>query len=555
MIGTLNVPKRNASGPKNLFTPAPDSDLPVYTGTWEYRQAAHLLRRCLFGPTPDQIKWAVEQGLEATVDKLLDDIDLPDPPVNFNNKKDKYVAVGSSWVKAAYDPARQVEQMEYRERSLYGWTIGLMLSNEVSVREKLVLFWQNHFAINSILDPKFLYRYNHTLREYAWGNFRELVKAITIDPSMLIFLNGNRNSYEAPNENYARELLELYSIGKGPLVGPGDYTNYTEEDIKEIARVLTGWRDFGFTNDSGKTGEFGSKFQANRHDKDTKNLSYRFNNAVINNEGDKEYATLIDIIFQQPACARFICKKLYQWFVDYRVEENAYPEAIEPMAQVLIDNDYELKPALKALFMSDHFYQKRNLGLQIKNPFDFMLSVVKPLKVNVATQLDQQYDSWYRLYSLVRGMHMDYFDVPEVAGWEAYYREPLYYRLWVSASTLPPRTNLTHTFTGQGFFPFQANGPIMKVNMLDLVKTFNNPKNPNDLIDELANVLLPMPIADNQKLALKEVLIPGLPDFEWTVEYGDYVANPGDKELASAVESRLKELAKAILSMPEYYLS
>ena len=119
-----------------------------------------------------------------------------------------------------------------------------MLNEQASLREKMVLFWHNHFvtALGTIGDPRYGFRYNALLRKYALGNFKELALAITIDGAMLKYLNGNRNSKAAPDENYARELQELFTIGKGPEIGPGDYTNYTEDDVKAAAKVLTGWR-------------------------------------------------------------------------------------------------------------------------------------------------------------------------------------------------------------------------------------------------------------------------------------------------------------------------
>ena len=319
-----------------------------YAGPWAFEQAAHLLRRATFGPTITNIKWAVGQGLGPTLEKLFEEGPLPDPPVNSHFENDPAVAIGETWVEAPYLNVNLSEQQDYRGRSLLSWNTGLMWNEGVSIREKLTLFWHNHFPLNAILDPKFQYRNNNTLRSYAWGNFRQLTKEITIDPAMLIYLNGNQNKAGNPNENYARELLELFTIGKGPQIGPGDYSNYTEQDVAEIARVLSGWRDFGFTLDS-SDGQFGSEFHPDKHDEGVKTLSYHFNNASISNMGDQEYAYLIDLIFQQDEVARFICRKLYRWFVFYTIDEDVEANIIEPMAQILIDNDYEIRYPLEAL--------------------------------------------------------------------------------------------------------------------------------------------------------------------------------------------------------------
>ena len=206
----------------------------AYAGAWTYESAAHLLRRCMFGPTYSQIKEATQMGLGATVEMLLEDLPLPSPPINTRNDQDPHVPIGETWVEAHYSSGRskKLDQLNYRRRSLKSWTIGRIMNPEMSIREKMTLFWHNHFPVNDINDPKLLYDYVTKLREHGTGNFRTLVKEITLDPAMLRYLNGDENTAKAPNENYARELLELFTIGKGPQIGPGDYTHYTEQDVK-----------------------------------------------------------------------------------------------------------------------------------------------------------------------------------------------------------------------------------------------------------------------------------------------------------------------------------
>jgi len=524
-----------------------------YAGPWTFQQAAHLLRRTTFGPTIAQIKWALDQGLTATLEKLFEEGPLPDPPVNTHYPDDPNVPIGATWVEAPFISGIQNAQMSYMGRSLFSWNIGLMWNEDISIREKLTLFWHNHFPLNSNNDPRFLYWNNHTLRSHAWGNFRQLTKEITIDPAMLIYLNGNQNKAGSPNENYARELLELFTVGKGPQIGPGDYSNYTEQDVAEIARVLSGWKDFGFTLNS-SDGLIGSEFHPNLHDDGQKTLSYHFDNAVIPNMGEEEYSYLIDLIFQQDEVARFICRRLYRWFVFYQIDEEVETNVIEPMAQVLIDNDYEIRFALEALFGSQHFFDMQNNGLIIKNPIDFILSVVKSLEVETSTALDQLHDSWYRVFGFASKTQMRYYEVPEVAGWQAYYRAPLYYRNWLNASTLPRRMTNTDTFMTAGYVPFQGNGDVMRVDVLKLVAELDDPLDPNAVVNELASFLFPQPISPERQAILKDILIPGLPDFEWTVEYGEHLADPANEDLANAIDGKLRALIKAMLSMPDFYL-
>jgi uncharacterized protein (DUF1800 family) len=378
------------------------------------------------------------------------------------------------------------------------------------------------------------------------------VKDITIDPAILRYLNGNQNTKVAPNENYARELLELFTIGKGPQVGPGDYTNYTEQDVAEIAKVLTGWVDVGYFSINPAV-TVGSAFVPNRHDNSTKQLSYRFNNAVIAPAGVNEYQNLIDVIFQQDEVARFICRKLYRWFVYYAIDETIETEVIDAMAQVMIDNDYEIRPVLEALFKSEHFFDALSIGPMIKNPVDFILSSTKSLDVQVPAQLGAQYRAWIKMAEPLVVLQMQVFNPPEVAGWKAYYQSPSYYRNWINSVTLPFRMLITDALSIVGIEIGGNN--FLKIDVLQLVATLDDPTDPNKLIDELSVILFPQPITANQKVYLKNVLIPGLPDFEWTVEYLDYLADPTNAALAGAVEFKLRLLLRSMMNMPEFYLS
>ncbi|GAB4255270.1 MAG: hypothetical protein Kow0027_21900 [Saprospiraceae bacterium] len=548
-LATLLGQKTETAAP-----PVVSSGLTPYTGSFEFQQASHLLRRTTFGPNYEMIKKAVNAGLDATLAELLADNPLPEPPLNYDFEEDPLVPVGETWVNATY-PTGSLKSMvrNYRSRSLRAWTFKQMIEEGTSIRETMTLFWHNHYVTGDINDPNFEYRYITLLRENALGNFRELTKKVTIDPAMLRYLNGNQNIAAAPNENYARELLELFTIGKGPLVGPGDYTNYTEQDVIQMARVLTGWRDRGY-NSSNPDQPVDVEFRYNQHDQLPKLLSPRFDNAIINDMADQEYAYLVDLIFTKNECARFISRKLYRWFVYYVIDDNVEQNVIEPLAQIIIDNDYEIKPALDALLRSEHFFDMLSMGPMIKHPIDFMISALRNTNFSLSQfNLDQEYTILWNIFRLnSEGMQMVYFTPPSVAGWKAWYQEPSFYRTWINSATLNVRQNYTARIANSGY---TGAGGVAKLDVLSFVASLDDPFDPNSLISEIASILFPQPISQEQKDALKGVLIPGLPDFEWTVEYSDYVNNPGDPNLEAAVEDKLRNLLTAMLSMPEFYLS
>ncbi len=530
-----------------LFAPPVEirGTLDPYTGTWNKSTARHLLKRAMFAPNASQIAQAVTDGLDATLEKLFSPAPDPGLPLNFNEPNDPNVPIGSSWVNAAITP-----NLNYPQLSVRAWQLSLFLNEGVSIREKMVLFWHNHFVTANALIGKMTYQYVTLLRDNATGNFRTLLEQMTVNPLMLMYLNGNESNKNAPNENYARELLELFSIGKGVEAGPGDYTNYTEQDIKEIARALTGWTSNGVAfNQAGNLPP--AIFRPNRHDTGTKTLSNRFGNAVITNLADQEYKKVIDIILNQTEVSRFMARNLYRWFVYYFIDDEIESTVIEPLAEVLRQNNYEIKPALTALLSSEHFYHENAIGAMIKSPVDFTMSTIKPFEVTTNVNLKQTYQLWFALHQLNTTLQQDVFTPPDVAGWKAYYQEPVFYRYWINSVTLTTRRAMTD---GMATSVNSILDRPYGIDVLKIVDGIPNSTDPNDMIQALIDLVLPYPLTQVQLDYLKDVLIPGLPDFEWTVEYGAYLNDPTNATIRMGVENRLKALFTALLGLPEFQL-
>lgn len=188
----------------------------------------------------------------------------------------------------------------------------------------------------------------------------------------------------------------------------------------------------------------------------------------------------------------------------------------------------------------------------IKNPIDFFTNMVIQHNVGFPSNILLEYRILARLVAIFEPLEMFYFEPPNVAGWKAYYQEPQYYRIWINAVTLGNRQNITNQIIS-GNITF--GDFVLAINPLDYINTFENPYNPNELIYELASYIFPNGISESQKDALKEILIPGLPDFEWTVEYSDYIADPDNEDAMRSVQTKLRQLFTAMFSMPEYYLS
>lgn len=532
--------------------------LDPFSGSWNSKTARHLLNRTSFGVTNDLVNEALLLGLSGTVDKLFENNPLPNPPVKYhldNEITDPEVNYGESWVTAK--PVPDIQNVQERNRllrsrnsSLYGWSFLQFENAGLSIREKLTLFWHNHFvAVNT--HPHREFYYINILRENALGNFKELTKQITIDPNMLLYLSGSQNTDAAPNENYSRELLELFTVGKGDALGNGDYTNYTEEDVVQMAKVLTGWRVRGLSQDDALI-----PFFANwHHTKGSKTLSHRFNNDIINENGEEEYKDLIDKIFEQDECSRFIIRQLYIWFVNSEITDEIETNIIEPLAQIIRNNNYEIAPALKTLFLSEHFFE--STFCMIKSPIDLMLSATKSLGFNApSSSVKEMYEYALVLYLACEDLSQSIFHHPDVAGWKAYYQEPLYYKSWVNSFLLPKRLDYCRIIVTGGDLIIDGQKytvpPLIPV--LDIAASIQNALDPNILINTLAERMFNYDITEEQVTSLKEILIPGLPDFEWTVEYQDFLDNPADIGLRISVDKKLRDLISTMVQMSEFQI-
>ena len=534
--------------------------LEPYTGSWTISQMYHLLRRTTFGPSKahmDTLK-GTSTASDAVDLLLTTQPDEPTQPLATDTRE--LVPVGSTWVDALYSNAA-FNPTGVRTNSLKAWWIGLILNQGLSIREKLTLYWTDHFVtqVSTVNDPRYSYRYNALLRHNVLGNFKDMANAITQDGAMLIYLNGTNNVKTGPDENYGRELQELFTIGKGPLAGPGDCTNYTEADVKAAAHVLTGWRKY--QNVDTTIGTQTGYFDSTRHDTTDKTFSARYNNTIIKGatDGQAELTAMLDMIFSQTdpdgvnKVARFISRKFYRWFVYYVIDANAEANVITPMANLISSNNFDVAPALSALLKSAHFFDPVNIGCFIKSPIDFVAALIRQFGIPIiSSDVTKQYATWYALASLTATMDQDIGEPPNVAGWQAYYQNPEYYELWINSDTLTKRRNISDALIGTGY---NTSGGKLQIDPIAFVKTLSDPTDPNVIVNETSQFLFAMTPTATQIAFLKETLLPGLPDYEWTTEWAAYLSDPTNATKISAVRNKLQALLALMMEMPEYQLS
>jgi uncharacterized protein (DUF1800 family) len=524
--------------------------LTPFSGTWDAEKAAHLLRRALFGPTFNQIQKATQEGLSTTIDALLI---LPSysKPLSISDV-DTITPKGKTWVDKVYPADSNTAQMvqNARNESLASWSFENIHREGYSIAEKMSLFWQNHFAAEFTNDARATYNYIHLLKVNALGNFKELVKKVTVDPCMLLFLNGNSNTKNSPNENYSRELLELFTVGKGTQVGTGDYTNFTEEDIKQGAKILTGWNVKGMLSSVDTTPS--AIYLPNKHDKSSKTLSQRFNNATITNGEQNEYANYIDVIFSTDKAAQYICKKIYRWFVNYDITPEIQSQIIDPMASLMVNSNYEVLPVIKALLTSEHFFDISVRGTIIKNPIEFIFSLFNSTETQFDFGLDVNYDFYKQIYGFSAVIGINYFRPPSVGGWPAYYQVPSYSRLWMNSSYIKLRFDIAGYLLTNEFKATNDKTKFCTIDVFTFVKNLSAPTVAQSVIDDFTLVFCPKSLSQSKKDELRLILTGGQPDFEWTLQYNEYLADPTDVNKMTAIQTRIRLVLDSIFKLPEF---
>lgn len=362
-----------------------------YRGPWDSRLAAHLLRRAGFGGSPDEVARVTAMGMERAVDSLmrLPSVESIAPP------SDLFDAVAYLESQGGFRALRTEDVAEKRKlfkhirmgehRSILGlqqWWLQRMLDGGAPLQEKMAFYFHGHFTTASVqkgVTAPMTFAQNQLFRRYALGNLRDLTKAISRDPAMLLYLDNARNNKTHPNENYARELMELFTLGLGA---------YTEEDVRQAARAWTGYEVFPLRGVA--------RYNPRKHDDGSKTF--------LGHTGNFTGEDIVDIIFEQPQCARFFATSLLNAFL-YNDPEDAL---VERVASLLRGHDYELRPTIGTLLRSDVFYSPRGYRALVKSPVEFVVGAHKAAGL---TRIDP------RSRGALRQMGQVLFFPPNVAGW------------------------------------------------------------------------------------------------------------------------------------------
>jgi uncharacterized protein (DUF1800 family) len=499
----------------------------------------------MFGAVKADVDHLLTLTVSQAVDELLNNATTtPSPPLNNYSSAgntDPNVPFGTTWV----NDTSSGSMNSARRKSLQAWWVSNILAQGISLEQKMTLFWHNHFSaeLNSYGDARFGYHYLETIRINALGNFRTLVKAISLDPAMLVYLNGYVNTKNAPDENYGRELQELFTVGKGPN------SLYTQADVEAAARVLTGYR---VTNSSAS-----SYFDTTKHDTNPKQFSAFYNNTIINNTGNggaDELDDLLNMILATNECAMYLARRLYRFFVYYDIDSTIETNIITPMAAALRSNNYDIKPALSLLFKSEHFFDPLNVGCFIKPPVDMFVGMMRQMGVVFPdnTDLATQYYMWAYINGVGAICAQELLNPPNVAGWPAFYQSPEFHELWINSNTLPNRNAFTDLMLLTGV---TRSGKKIIIDTLAFTATMPTPDDPVALVDDVLSLLLSIDVDQTVKDYLKSILLSGQSSNSyWTTAWDNYINAPSNTGFQTTVTTRLKPFYQYIMDLPEYQL-
>jgi len=509
---------------------------PSAADPWGGKWAAHLYRRAAFGPSREDLVEAERLGPQRTLDLLL-------------GGRPQAEEVAETLV----DVGRIAAEADDGGEQLRGWWLYCMLQGGHPLREKLTLFWHNHFATSlvKVQNPTLMWRQNCLLRKHALGRFGPLLQAISRDGAMLVWLDSNSNIKGKPNENFARELMELFSLGVG---------HYTEKDVREAARAFTGWRTDGQ----------GFAFDARLHDDGPK--------TVLGQTGAWDGGDVVRIVLEQPAAARFLIRKLYHFFVS---EKTVPPDSLlEPLCDSFRKSDHDIAGLIRTILASRHFYSSHAFRQRVKGPVEYVLGAV--LAVYRRYREDE---AAYRslpqqvLVSRLDAMGQSLFAPPNVKGWPG---GPS----WLNTATLLERDNFAGALAMGTLWPTMSRdqavappapvAPVVPLSLWQVLRRLTKQGAPADTPEEPApprafdparfleeedggdpsSARRPAPSARRPEDIVRVLLDLDLPGGVRPEVRAKLVAFVGEGNPAGAgLSRRVREAVHAILSMAEYQLA
>jgi uncharacterized protein (DUF1800 family) len=533
------------------------ASLDPVAGSLGTSRAAHLLRRALFGYSKSTLTQFSGLTAQAAVDLLFVPA-LPVTPPLDPESSPLQTWIGGTAVSEGFE----------LEGVLLNWWIGTMKNSGTGIREKMVYYLHTH--IPTIMDrtgTEAVYYQLALYRYYATGNFKNLMRAVCIDNAMLAHLDGRYNVAGAPQENFAREFFELFTVGKGEQVSADNYTTFTEQDVKAATEVFTGWEvDNTFQTIDPitliPTGKLkGNGTNASQHKAGPKTFSAAFQNTVITTSANtvaganQELTDFIEMVFAQDHTAEYIVRRLYRFFIYYYISDETETDIIQPLAQQLKASNYELGPTLKTLLMSKHFYDEDDNVLQndirgaiIKSPVELVLGALNLFGITLPSETTNNlvfHQCIGKIRSAFENQGLGLYYPYDVAGYEAYYQFPSYNRCWITANYLAERYKIFGDL-------ISGNIPGITFDFVQWVKlNITNASDPDILVDELFALMFPVvPDTARRTFFRDDILLDGLSVLNWQTEWSAYLTLGDD----AGVRLQLEKLFLALTQSPEFQI-
>lgn len=569
--------------------------LAKYTGEFGYTQKRHLLNRVLVGYAERHMKDLEGLTLDQAIDLIFKKPELGEPVNNYYHDfpaeeyKKKYlvddVKPGEPFIsKALSREERQgfVPEFAGMERvSAYdSWTYASFYAQPTTVAGRLFLFLHTltPYKDDNVRIKALYYSFKLTY-EGAWRNYKDYIYDVTLSDNMLYFLNLKFSKKEAPDENYAREVQELFTVGKRP------FSKFTESDVKAAARLLVGWDSLYIENLAGEGYVTQNRYDENNHDTGDKQFSKFYGNRLIKGRkgpdgGKIELKEFFDMIFETDEVAIYLSRRLVQFFVYPVLNDHVEENIIKPLADVLRKNNYSLAEALKVLLKSEYFFAEEFYNAMIKSPMEYSMGLFKEFDLlkghltryenNVISnsffaddknRFDAKFfDPLYLSYRIFKDVKHGYIgrqgytfgNPPSVAGWQAYYQEPVYDLIWINSDSIKRRKELAESIirNGIGF----NDRTQLRFDLNVLLKKTKDPTDINLFIRDLAKIITGADINEKAFIRIKKsILGDNLPDYYWADAVRSFQNSP-NYDNYNTLFGRVGQILSQIIDLNEIHV-
>ena len=570
-----------------------DKTLAPYTGEFGDAQKKHLLKRTMVGYASRHLKDLEGLTMDEAVDKIMTFHEMGEPVNTYyvdlppEAYKEKYgnedVYPGEPFISRPYVErvSPTIDEASGNERwdAIYSWIYESIYSQPTSISWKLFIFLHNLTPVIDFGSHKKVYSYLRLVYEGSFRSYRQYIYDLTLEPLMLEYLNLALSRKETPDENYAREVQELFTVGKRP------FSRYTEGDVQSAARVLVGWR-YDYDKSARSEGwEPHVMFNDWNHDTGDKVFSEFYGNRIIRGRegqaGKEELDEFLDMIFETEEVAIYLSRRLFQFFVYPVLSDHIEENIIKPLAEVMRSNGYNLAETLKVLLKSEYFYSSELYNAIIKPPLDFTLALYKEFDILQGSlwaydqELQEQFNSIFqedRGYFNEKFYNSDYIknnffkslswrlnsqgmrimEPPSVSGWPAFYQEPVYDLFWLNSVTIKEKKGVSEGISKYGLW---VNDNVSLRPKLDsFLESFENPSSLDSFLDEVSDRFLGGPIPERAHERIKKsVLGEDLNENYWTQAVNNFLSNKS-KDHYYTLFNRIEKFLSLVLELNEIHV-